>query len=212
MELIRSETGTMDVGKYLARIAFEDDIELSLDCLTKLQNLHQLHVAWENLDVFTNRRKQLVVEELYEQIVVEQRGGWCHEINGLFAWLLRSLGFQVKMVSGQFCNPETGKFEEEGGHLTLIVRLAGQEYLADVGLGSVNQPFSPLLLLEGRSLQPGGEYRLVWTEARWSLQHQEMNIEGHHQPSKNRLNTQQSWRNLYRFDETARELSEFQAE
>ena len=204
----------MDVEKYLARIVFEDDIEITLDCLTKLQNLHQLHVPWENLDVFTNRRKQLEVEELYEQIVVQHRGGWCHEINGLFAWLLRSLGFEVKMVSGHFCNPDTGKFEGDFGHLTLIVRLSGQDYLADVGLGSVNQPFSPLHLVEGRSLrlQPGGEYRLIRTEARWVLQHLEMNIEGHHQPHKNRLNTQESWRSLYRFDETARELSEFQAE
>ena len=85
----------MDVGKYLTRIGFEDDVQPTLACLTKLQNLHQLHVPWENLDVFTNRRKQLVVEELYEQIVVQHRGGWCHEINGLFAWLLRSLGFEA---------------------------------------------------------------------------------------------------------------------
>ena len=52
----------MDVGKYLARLGFEDDIEITLDCLTKLQNLHLLHVPWENLDVFTGRRKELIVE------------------------------------------------------------------------------------------------------------------------------------------------------
>ena len=78
---------------------FEDDIEISLACLTKLQNLHLLHVPWENLDVFTGRRKELIVEELYEQLVVQHRGGWCHELNGLFAWLLKTLGFEVKIVS-----------------------------------------------------------------------------------------------------------------
>ena len=115
---------------------FEDDIEISLACLTKLQNLHLLHVPWENLDVFTGRRKELIVEELYEQLVVQHRGGWCHELNGLFAWLLKTLGFEVKIVSAHFCNPESGKFEGDFGHMALIVRLAGQEYLADVCLGS----------------------------------------------------------------------------
>ena len=202
----------MDVGKYLAKIVL-NDVEITLDCLTKLQNLHQLHIPWENLDVFTNRRKRLVVEEMYEQIVVQHRGGWCHELNGLFAWLLRSLGFEVKMVSANYCLPETGEFEGDFGHLALIVRLAGEDYLAEVGLGSVNQPFSPLLLVEGESEsdQPGGEYRLVRTEAHWVLQHQERNIEGHHQHHKNRLNTHPSWKSLFRFEETARELSEFQA-
>ena len=118
----------MNVSKYLARIVFEDDIEISLACLTKLQNLHLLHVPWENLDVFTGRRKELIVRGCMSS--------WCHELNGLFAWLLQTLGFEVKIVSAHFCNPESGKFEGDFGHMALIVRLAGQEYLADVGLGS----------------------------------------------------------------------------
>ena len=190
---------------------FEDDIEISLACLTKLQNLHLLHVPWENLDVFTGRRKELIVEELYEQLVVQHRGGWCHELNGMFAWLLQTLGFEVKIVSAHFCNPESGKFEEDFGHMALIVRLAGQEYLADVGLGSIDQPFSPLQLVEGGSAQPGGNYRLVRSELFWLLQHQKRNIEGHHQPHKNRRDTERSWRTLYRFEEKPRALWEFQA-
>jgi len=67
------------------------------------------------------------------------------------------------MVSGNFYNPDTAMFEGEFGHLALIVRLAGQDYLADVGLGSVHQPFSPLLLVEGQTTQPGGQYRTVFS-------------------------------------------------
>ena len=95
--------------------------------------------------------------------------------------------------------------------MALIVRLAGQEYLADVGLGSIDQPFSPLQLVEGGSAQPGGDYRLVRSELFWLLQHQERNIEGHHQPHKNRRDTERSWRTLYRFEEKPRALWEFQA-
>ena len=81
----------MEVQKYLDRIRFQGTVEISLACLTKLQRFHQLHVPFENLDVFNNRKKVLRVEDLYEQIVGQHRGGWCHELNGLFAWLLPGL-------------------------------------------------------------------------------------------------------------------------
>ena len=92
----------MEVQKYLDRIGFQGDIEISLACLTKLQHHHQLAVPFENLDVFTNRKKQLRVESLYQQVVERWRGGWCHELNGLFSWLLTTLGFDVKIVSANY--------------------------------------------------------------------------------------------------------------
>ena len=36
------------------------------------------------------------------QIVTSRRGGWCHELNGGFSWLLRELGFSVRVVSAQY--------------------------------------------------------------------------------------------------------------
>ena len=88
----------MDVQKYLDRIKFNGNIEVSLACLTKLQQCHQSNVPFENYDLFTNRKKVLNHEILYEQIVTNKRGGWCHELNGLFSWLLCQLGFDVQVV------------------------------------------------------------------------------------------------------------------
>ena len=89
----------MDVQKYLDRIGFKGTIELSLSCLTNLQHYHQTNVPFENLDVFTGRKKVLSHESLYEQIVVNRRGGWCHELNGMFSWLLEKLGFKLKVCT-----------------------------------------------------------------------------------------------------------------
>ncbi len=38
-------------------------------------------------------------ESLYDKIVVRRRGGWCHELNGLFCWALRKIGFTVVMLN-----------------------------------------------------------------------------------------------------------------
>ena len=87
----------MDVQKYLDRISFKGTVEVSLQCLTKLQNAHQINVPFENLDNWTGRKKVLDHKDLYEHIVDKNRGGWCHELNGSFSWLLAQLGFNVKV-------------------------------------------------------------------------------------------------------------------
>ena len=93
----QNSVGEMDVQNYLNRIGFKEETEVSLACLTKLQNCHQRSVPFENLDIFTDRKKVLSYEILYEQIVTKKRGGWCHELNGLFSWLLNQLGFNVQV-------------------------------------------------------------------------------------------------------------------
>ena len=201
----------MEVQKYLDRIGSQGSVEISLACLTKLQRFHQLNVPFENLDVFTNRKKVLRVEDLYEQIVGQHRGGWCHELNGLFAWLLRSLGFEVKMVSANYYDPDKGKFKGEFDHMTLVVRLAGQDYLTDVGFGNIHQPYDPIRMTEAAShLQESGEYKLSRSGAFWSLQHLVRNVVGHHNAQLNQVNLQASWQTLFRYDVVARELAEFQ--
>ena len=92
----------LDIQKYLDRIGFKGKTEISLTCLTKLQQCHQSSVPFENLDIFTNRKKLLNHKHLYEQIVVNNRGGWCHELNGLFSWLLSELGFDNQVIDRSF--------------------------------------------------------------------------------------------------------------
>ena len=80
-----SHTMSIDIPRYLERICFKHKPEVSLKCLEELQACHQLTVPFENLDVFTERKKILNVDLIYNQIVLKKRGGWCHELNGLFS-------------------------------------------------------------------------------------------------------------------------------
>ena len=178
----------MDIKKYLDRICFVGKIEISLACLTKLQHCHQIHVPFENLDCFTNRRKVLKVEALYEQIVMHHRGGWCHELNGLFSWLLKTLGFNVKIINANYFHPELKVFRPDYGHMTLVVRLAEQDYMSEVGFGDLRQPFDPIQMTpEAVSNQVGGLYKLTWKGSHWHVLHQERDVVGHHNPSLNKV-------------------------
>jgi arylamine N-acetyltransferase len=53
---------------------------------------------------------------LYDKIVRRRRGGFCYELNGLFAWLLRQLGFTVTLLSARVAQAD-GDFSPEFDHL-----------------------------------------------------------------------------------------------
>jgi N-hydroxyarylamine O-acetyltransferase len=67
-------------------------------------------------------------------VVIEKRGGFCYELNGLFYQLLKQLGYKVKMVSARVYKPGNG-FTPEFDHMALIVCIDKVNYLVDVGFG-----------------------------------------------------------------------------
>lgn len=62
-----------------------------------------------------------------------RRGGFCYELNGAFAGLLRALGFKVSLLSAQVFGPG-GRLGPPFDHLVLRVDL-DEPWLADVGFG-----------------------------------------------------------------------------
>ncbi|MCE7945709.1 MAG: arylamine N-acetyltransferase, partial [Chlorobi bacterium CHB1] len=126
---------------------------------------HLISVPFENLDIHLGRPIALEEEALYDKIVRQRRGGFCYELNGLFAVLLRELDFEVNLLSGRVM--ENGKFGPEFDHLTLIVQLE-QRGLADVGFGDSFR--EPLRLDEcNDQVQHGVAYRLSHSGEQWTL-------------------------------------------
>jgi N-hydroxyarylamine O-acetyltransferase len=64
--------------------------------------------------------------------VRRHRGGFCYELNGAFAALLRSLGFEVTMLSARVYSP--AGLGPPYDHMTLRVDL-DEPWLTDVGFG-----------------------------------------------------------------------------
>jgi N-hydroxyarylamine O-acetyltransferase len=126
--------------EYLDRIHFlaranSDVMEPSLQTLQALHMAHLLAVPFENLSIHYGQPIILQEELLFNKIVRQHRGGFCYELNGLFAWLLDQLGFRVTLLSAEVAN-DTGGYSPEFDHLTLLVHdLDGAGWLADVGFG-----------------------------------------------------------------------------
>lgn len=148
----------MDVKAYLHRINYQGSLALTAETLRELQVAHLLAVPFENLSIHAGQPIVLEDEALFDKIVTRRRGGFCYELNGLFAALLRALGFDVVMLSAGVANAE-GEFGPDFDHMALLVTVE-QRWLVDVGFGD---SFREPLLLDERGGQEQGErsFRIV---------------------------------------------------
>lgn len=151
----------MNIHGYLQRIHYRGSLEPTLETLRALHEAHLLAVPFENLSIHLGQPVVLQEEKLYEKIVQRRRGGFCYELNGLFSWLLRRLGFQVSLLSASVAREEGG-FNPPFDHLTLLLHgLDGADWLADVGFGdSFRSPLRLEAELEQRE-SDGQVYRLT---------------------------------------------------
>jgi len=202
----------MNVQNYLNRIGFNGETEVSLACLTKLQQCHQSTVPFENLDIFTNRKKVLDYNILYQHIVMNKRGGWCHELNGLFSWLLCKLGFNTQLIAARYFDQEKQKFNKLFGHMTIIVDIDGHQYLSDVGLGCIQEPFEPIRIIDGVvHPQVSADFKFTKSDGLWFLNFKGKNVVGHHRVDMNKvLTVDKTWITLFKFDQESRNLEDFQ--
>ena len=181
----------MDVTAYLNRIKYQGSLEPNLETLHQLHYYHLLAVPFENLSIHLNQPIHLNLEALYSKIVQKYRGGFCYELNALFAWLLQQLGFNVTLLSAQVAR-EDGHFGREFGHLTLLVKDT-ESWLVDVGFGD---SFLYPLKLENltEQIQKGEIYKLIHNNDTWIFYHKK---DDHYQPK-------------YCFTLTPRNLTDFQ--
>jgi N-hydroxyarylamine O-acetyltransferase len=148
----------LDTQAYLERINYSGSLAPTAETLRALQVAHLLAVPFENLSIHIGEPIVLDDAALFAKIVEKKRGGFCYECNGLFASLLRALGFDVQMLSAEVANAE-GVFGPAFDHMTLLVSLE-ERWLVDVGFGDSFR--EPLRLDErGDQLQGNLAYRIA---------------------------------------------------
>lgn len=163
----------MDIPAYLQRIRYYGSLQPTTATLQALHRSHLYTVPFENLDISLGRRILLDEERLFDKIVRRRRGGFCYELNGLFALLLTALGFDVTYLSASDAYAD-GSFAPEFDHLVLLVKTPADldpdtGWLVDVGWGDTfRQPLNAYSTAEqqqdGRAywLEALGEQRLLW--------------------------------------------------
>jgi N-hydroxyarylamine O-acetyltransferase len=147
---------------YLRRIGADRPARPTEAALRDLQLRHLMAVPFENLSIHLGEDVVLTEEALVAKIVDGRRGGFCYELNGAFAALLRTLGYRVELLQARVFD-EDGRLGIPYDHLALRVRAAdgdGRAWLVDVGFG--DHSHHPLRLDDpGDQHDPAGVFRLV---------------------------------------------------
>lgn len=196
----------MNTEAYLMRLGVARPARPDSAALATLQAAHQRAVPFENLDVWKGVTLDLDPGALFDKIVGRGRGGFCYELNSLFARLLAELGFDVDLMSA-------GVYDEDGrcgppfDHMCLRVITGDGPWLCDVGFGRA--ALRPLPLRAAETIEdPVANFRLrTVEEARdgfgppvWSLARE---------APGNPRSGDDGWMPLYDFDLKARSLDEF---
>jgi N-hydroxyarylamine O-acetyltransferase len=181
----------MDFVAYLKRIRYSGPTDTNSETLRRIHRAHLLAVPFENLDIPLKRAIACDESSFVRKIVEQRRGGFCYEMNGAFAALLRALGFKVTLLSARVPRAD-GSPGPEFDHLTLRVDL-DQPWLADVGFG--DSFIEPLRLKSGvEQEQYGRKYRIIESDAALELQV---------------LEPGGDWKQEYTFTLQPRQLSDF---
>lgn len=182
----------MNVPAYLDRIGYLGPQTPGIDVFRSLHRAHMFAVPFENLDIALGREIMCDETRFLHKIVNERRGGFCYEMNGAFAALLRALGFQVTLLSARVSRDD-GSDGPEFDHLALRVDLE-QPWLADVGFG--DSFVEPMRLEPGlEQEQFGRRYRITPEDGKLCLE----------------ANADRAWKKQYVFTLQPRQLSEFAA-
>lgn len=148
------------VDGYLARIGVARPTSLDVEAVDRLHLAHQRTVPFENLDIHLDVPIVLDVDALFDKIVRRRRGGFCYELNGLFAALLRSLGYGIELFQARvFIDGADAAVGIPFDHLcvraTTVDDPVPTDLLVDVGFGSSFAP-TPLRLRDESPQEAGG--------------------------------------------------------
>lgn len=182
-----------NIEAYFSRIGFRGKAAADFATLKGMMRSQLFTVPFENLDVQRGKVVSLVPEEIYEKIVDRRRGGYCYEVNGLFAMALDALGIPYRFVAAR---PMTYPVRRPKTHMAVVAAIDGGQWLCDLGFGSygIREPLD-ISDLDGGVRQDFDTFRLSKSpEGEYLLQSLD---DG-------------SWKNLYEFNLSPQEWVDFQ--
>ncbi|MHA7681618.1 arylamine N-acetyltransferase family protein [Cupriavidus sp. PET2-C1] len=118
---------------YFDRIGFERPAVADIATIAEMMRRQLFTVPFENLDVQAKKGVSLVPERIAEKILHRNRGGYCYEVNGMFAMALQELGVPYQFVAAR---PMFYAVERPKTHMALVLTVAGERWLCDLGFGS----------------------------------------------------------------------------
>lgn len=118
---------------YLARIGFEGVPTAHSATLTQLMQRQIFSVPFENIDVQAKRGISMNPEDIIHKIIARKRGGYCYEVNGLFAMALEVIGIEHQLLAAR---PLFYPSRRPRTHMVVLAKVDGEAWLCDTGFGS----------------------------------------------------------------------------
>lgn len=150
----------LKLEKYLKRIHYSGEVGASIEVLKRIHQLHPQYIPFENIDSYTGKVPSLDLEDIFQKLVLESRGGYCYEQNLLLSEILKYLGFKVELQLGRVVWRRDENSNAAKTHLLLIVEVNDQKYLVDCGFGTATLT-GPLLLNDEEPQEtPNEEFKI----------------------------------------------------
>lgn len=159
---------SIDLDGYCERIGYGGPRAPTLEVLHALTCAHAQAIPFENVDVLLGRPIRLEPEALYAKLVTARRGGYCFEQNGLLLEVLRRFGFAVRPLSARVrIGLNDRAIKTVRTHLVLEVRIDGEDWITDVGVGSASLTCALRLVADREQPTPHEPRRLVREDGEW---------------------------------------------
>lgn len=150
---------TEQVKGFLQRIGLEEELPVNAVTLEKLIKSSLIHIPFENLDAIEkNIAPSLEIEDIYQKVVEEQRGGWCFELNKLLLEVLKGMGYACYPIAVRIVWMRPAL--TAATHRATIVELDQKLYYVDIGYGGPG-PKGLVALEEGIQEIGGVKFRVA---------------------------------------------------
>lgn len=131
------------VQLYFERIGLEmpDEIVPDSALLKKLLYHNIISIPFENTQFLKKEITPCDPDSLFQRIVIEKKGGICHDINGLLGWCLEELGYKVVSVG---CVSFLEKLRPHIHKSLVVTDINGDEWLMEAAYISDTNNKNPI--------------------------------------------------------------------
>ena len=147
---------TNNFETYFKRLSIEPKTP-SLEFVKAIQKKHIVTFSFNNIAVLLGKPISLDMQDIFEKIVTKNLGGYCFEHNFLMYEVLKSLGFNVRILVAKVLNNQD--VDSPRTHRITLLEWEGKFYIVDVGFASMTPP-----VLELNNKQEEEGYRIVFLE------------------------------------------------
>ena len=162
---------SVNIETYFKKIKFHGNAIADYKTLVQLINLQTQFIPFENIDAFIGITPSLQIEDIFQKLVLQNRGGYCFEQNLLLNHVLKTIGFKTKMILARVLWKKDKNILSAKTHAFIVVKLSGKDYLVDAGFGATTPNIPVKLIADNKMNETNNDYRIVKSGRHFTLEY-----------------------------------------